>query len=432
MKKIGILTFTWAATMVLAYFIGSSNSGHTALRGEHSILGPAAAATPTSLRLNRTDLKELAAKDSASESDTVPLASIDALSQKRIQELALEAVRDPNPLKRSLAFSRMLESITPETAPLMMQSLMDERADRDELRLFRYAWASIDPEGAIQQAMTYDDKRRQHDALEESITGWASTSPEEAMAWVDAIEDPKERERFRDDLVSGMADHDIAGATDYVVELAAAGDQRADDYLEDVAREQLRNGNLQHSVQWAEDLPEGELRGQAMDAVANRYVNQDPEAAAAWAARYAEEDYAARVVEEVGDEWAERDPVASVDWLASLPEGRGQREGIHSALGEWARDDPTAASSYLANLDSSPFRDAAASGFSRAIARENPTAAIAWAEAIGETEARINTLTRVAQDWYRRDAEAAAVWLESSGLPQEAVTSVLDSRNRRR
>ena len=43
-----------------------------------------------------------------------------------------------------------------------------------------------------------------------------------------------------------------------------------------------------------------------MDQVANRYVNVDPEGAAAWAERYAGEDYAARVIEEVGDEWAEQ------------------------------------------------------------------------------------------------------------------------------
>lgn len=351
----------------------------------------------------------------------------------QLEALAVEAFNDPSQLTRSLAFAKMLESLTPENAQAAMEAMRAHRASGDQWELFRYAWGAVDPDGAMEYAKSLDE-RRQRGAISNVLMGWASTNPKEAIAWVNQLGDEESKSRYRGTLVSGLADYDIGTATSYVFDLAAKGDRYAARYLESVTGEQLRSGTIQDAILWTESMPRGELRGQAMDRVANRFVAEDPEAAAAWAAKYASDEHGVRVIEEVGDEWAERDPKAAVEWLRGLPQGRGQEEGMRSALGEWARRDFTAAGEYIQNMPASSTRDAAMSGYAQNVVRRDPQAAVAWANSIGQDELRVQTLERTAREWYRRDPKAAAVWLQASNLPAEAksrVTARRDDRRRR-
>ena len=414
----------WASAVILAYGSGRWQTNRTADSTTTNTVSLQSEGAGSSL----LGTSRLADKD-AIDSDATPIGH-SALSHRDLQALATESITSPNPLTRSKAFAKLLESLTPENALEIMKALQDGRADRDQRDLFRYAWASIDPQGALANALSMEGRDKQH-AVGETITGWASTNPEDAKAWVDAVENDKERSRYREDLVSGMADHDIGEATDYVFELAEQGDREADDYLEAVTREQLRKGPTKDAMRWAESMPDGKLKGQAMDSVAGRLVGEDPEGAAAWATRFVNEPYAERVIEEVGDEWAERDPEASVAWLRSLPEGDAQAEGLASALDEWVDRDPLAASEFLTSMDTSPMKDSAIGGFARSIARKDPEAAVLWASTIEQEKLRIETLERTAREWFRRDADAATSWLDNSGLPTQTQDNLrkLDKRS---
>lgn len=353
------------------------------------------------------------------------------LSGARLEELATEALTDTSQLKRSLAFSKLLGSLTSENALEVMEMMRTHGANGDQWELFRYAWGAADPAGAMSDAMAIEGRNRSG-AMSDTLTGWASQDPASAMDWFATLENEDERNRFRGDLVSGLADHDIGIATNYVMELAAQGDKNAGRYLESIAGEQLRSGDMNAAIAWSEGLPSGELKFQAMDRVASRYVNDDPEAAAAWAASYATDDAAARIIEEVGDEWAERDPVAAVAWLDGLPEGQGREEGMRSAIGEWARRDSVASGEYLLAMPNSTFKDSAVSGYAQNVVREDPEAAIEWANSIGSQDLRLQTLARTGREWMRRDREAAMVWLSSSNLPEEVQVQVKSGGRRRR
>ncbi|MEM7385155.1 MAG: hypothetical protein AAF514_09450 [Verrucomicrobiota bacterium] len=329
-----------------------------------------------------------------------------------------------------MAMSKLLESLTPDNALTILDALKDQKADGEQWELFRYAWAVADPENAMQHALRLEGRTRRN-AIEDTLAGWASRSPDEALEWVNSLENSDEQERFRGSFLEGLADHDIGQATDYVMERSKAGDKQAHRYMETVTREQLRRGSIEEAARWSEDLPDGKLKGQAMDHVAGRFVHQSPEAAAAWAAQYAEASYGARVIEEVGDEWAERDPSAAVAWLQSLPEGKGQTEGMESALEEWAGRDPTSASEFLITMGDSELKDSAVSGFARRVVREDPEAAMAWANTIDQPEMRTKTMTTAAREWLRRDREAATNWLESSNLPSETMNAILHGGKRR-
>jgi hypothetical protein len=349
----------------------------------------------------------------------------------RLEALGAEALTDVSQLKRSLAFSKLLGSLTSENAQEVMEMMRSHGANGDQWELFRYAWGAADPTGAMSAAMAIEGRNRSG-AMSDTLTGWASQDPVSAMTWFDTLENEDEKNRFRGDLVAGLADHDIGTATSFVLELAAQGDKNAGRYLESIAGEQLRSGDISAAIAWSEGLPTGALKFQAMDRVASRYVNDDPEAAAAWASSYATNDAAANVIEEVGDEWAERDPVSAVAWLNGLPDGRGREDGMRSAIGEWARRDPVASGEYLLAMPNSSLKDSAVSGFARNVVREDPETAIQWASSIGSPDLRQQTLQQTAREWMRRDREAAIAWLGTSGLSEEVQNQVKSGGRRRR
>ncbi len=371
-----------------------------------------------------------AAGDQAIGSSPIGMAA-GPLSEADIKTIAKEAFSDPNPLKRELAFARLLEGLTPENAAQIREQMREGRASGDQWRLFQYAWGAVDGPGAIAVAQEIERKDWRERAVSEALSGWASADPQQAIDWLGELP-AEERGRFQDELVGGLADHNIDIASNYVLELAAAGDRRSSDLMGIVAGEQLRKEGPLVAASWAERLPDGAAKGSALDRVANAYVDRDPAAAAAWAAQFATADYGSRVIEEVGDEWAERDPAASVAWLESLPDSKGTREGFESALGEWVRKDPTTASQYLIDMPASETKDMAVNGFVSRLAWEDPQSAIAWAETIQQEETRMEALTRVGYAYYRRDRDAATEWLATSGLSEDAQKKIIESRSRGR
>ena len=368
----------------------------------------------------------LSAKSAEAASATDAITSRPAsLTPSQIDVLAKEAFTDPNPLTRSRAFAKLLESMTPENAGALMESLKSNRAGGDEMRLFLYAWGAMDSAGALAHAETLEgrDKTR---FLQSALPGWASKNPDAAIAWLNTMAEGEEKERYRGSLVSGLADRDIGLATSYVLARGAAGDKEADEYIETIAMEQLRKNGPAASVLWGESLPEGPLKNEALEEIADAYVQRDPAAAAAWAEKYATANTGAGIVEEIGEEWAQRDPKAAVTWLNGLPDGPAKSEGTFSALREWTRRDPTAASEYLAVLPASASKDSAVSGFARSLAREDPESAIIWAKTITNETSRVQTLTQAGQAWFRRDPAAATTWLQSAQLPAATQQAILN------
>jgi len=201
----------------------------------------------------------LSVKSTEASSAAIAVASrTTPLTAGQIDLLAKEAFTDPNPLIRSRAFAKLLESMTPENVGALMESLKTNHADGDEMQLFLYAWGAMDSAGALAHAETLEgrDKAR---FLQSALPGWASKNPDAAIAWLNTMAEGEEKERFRGSLVGGLADRDIGLATSYVLARGAAGDKEADEYIQTIAGEQLRKSGPAASVLWGESLPEGQL-----------------------------------------------------------------------------------------------------------------------------------------------------------------------------
>lgn len=349
------------------------------------------------------------------------------MSEAQLETLAHEAFKSGSPLARRDAFGRLLEALTPENATTIREFLTSNKADKEQWRDFHYAWGMIDGETALKHGM----ETKEYD-MSYTMSGWASAYPDQARQFLANLpEDVKtDRELLKRSLVAGVADRDPMLAADLVYSMASQGEQRAAEYMSEVAGEVMRTMDATEAALWSQGLPDGDLKGAAMDRVAHHYVEQDPQAAAAWAERFAGESYAGRVIEEVGDEWAKRDPAAAVNWLETLPEGGGQSSGLTSAYGRWAYHDAVAAGERLAAMPRSEQRDAAISGYVNGLSYRDPASAIDWANSIAQDNLRNRALTRAGQALFRRDQEAARAWVVNSGLPPEAQKQVLNPPRR--
>ena len=130
-----------------------------------------------------------------------------ASASKNLDRLAEQALRDPSPITRRLAFSRLLEALTPENAGEIRAKLVALGADRDQWRDFHYSWGAISGKAAFDHAATSDEPD-----LAATMTGWAAANPGDALAMLDKL--PPEMQGQRDELtasiVSGLAHRDAA------------------------------------------------------------------------------------------------------------------------------------------------------------------------------------------------------------------------------
>ena len=432
MKKTLLLHACWAVAVLAAFGLGTKSgpssaaatADEAAAAGKSRLSSRSSDSGPDGLSSRRGDREAASSRDSSALGRLFGATA----SADNLEALFDQALRDPNPITRRLAFSKLLESMTAENAAGMREQLVALGADPDQWRDFHYAWGALDGQAAFDHAANSPERD-----LADTMTGWAAANPAEALALLDNL--PENMQGQRDELtasvVAGLADTDRGMATDLVLRLGQEGNARAGNLMEIVANETLRAEGPEAASRWSESLPDGPLKGTAMGRVADAYARKDPEAAARWAQEFAGEAYAARAIEQIGGRWARSNPVAAVGWLEELPPGNGQTAGLRNAFGDWEDRDPVAAGEYLLAMPQSPQRDSSISGFATGYAWQNPQVAIAWAQEIRDPALRESSLTRAGQAFYRRDPEGAVAWLENSGLPEEARQRVLQPDRQR-
>ena len=432
MKKMLIIHGCWTVAVFAAFtlglrMVGPQSAGFSEGKSASNAFR-STALSQESGRDARTTRSGLRPEEDGTVSKLEDLFGSIASASKSLDLLAEQALRDPNPITRRLAFSRLLEALTPENAEAIRSKLVSLGADGEQWRDFHYSWGAMSGQAAFDHAAASDEPD-----LAATMTGWAAANPTEALAMLDRL--PPEMQGQRDELtasiVAGLANRDPNTATDLVLRLGQEGNGRAGNLMEIVANQTLRSQGPEQASQWAELLPDGPLKGTAMARIAESYARKDPLAAAEWAQRFADKDYATRTIEQIGGRWAQSDPVAAVGWLENLPSGGGQTAGLRNAFSDWEDTDPAAAGAYLLGMPQSEKRDSAISGFATGYAWQNPQLAIAWAQDIQDPSLRQSSLTSAARAFFRRDPDGARAWLETSGLPAETRQQIADANNRR-
>lgn len=413
----------WGFTSICAFGLGAVLIPSSGLVSDVSAGEPSANAADSS-RLpadRRTAERDRPPADSPAGRNISKSAGVD------LESLANQAFRDPDPIKRRLAFSKLLEAMTPENALRLRERLVEIGADGDQWRDFHYRWGAIAGQDAFEAATGMKERD-----LAGTMAGWASTNPAEAIDMLRNLPSTLEGQRaeLTRGLVTGLASSDRAVASDFVLNLGKQGDKNAPGLMEIVANEAIRSDGPEAASQWSDSLPNGPLKGAAMGRIASGFVRLNPAAAAAWAQTHASEDYATRAIERISSGWTARAPQDAVRWLESLPPGNGQTAGLQTAFNDWEDRDPRSAADYLLSMPSSEQRDKSISGFANGYAWQDPQMAIQWANEIADPGIRERTVTWSGQIFFRQNPEAARTWLASSNLPAEVQEKILNPPRR--
>ena len=402
----------------------------------------------------RTKSLSIAGKNNGirSQIKSLPTSKNTSTASAPTNQLINNYLSSSDPIEKNLLFAQMLIGLNADNASEIYESLkenLDGRERSRKMELFFQAWGRADGESAIKMALSNNSERNRGRGGQgnnmyaySALSAWASVDPESAMKTISNLEDDRQKSFLTYGLINGLAKSDARAATDYVLEMEANreteeqpnGVLRRGDvtqrYISQIASEQLKKG-VSTAIEWAEALPDGELKSSAFDQVTESYVRSDIDAAKKWVSSNAEKEYAQRAVSEVASHLSRENPQDAVDWASSLPTN-AQGQAYREVMQNWTRNDPEAASNHLVAMKPSEARDSAVSSFAASLDREDPKSAATWAATIDNEETRINTLKTVAQSWMRTDAETAKAWLPNSGLPQETQTAILETPTRGR
>jgi hypothetical protein len=167
------------------------------------------------------------------------------------------------------------------------------------------------------------------------------------------------------------------------------------------------------AVAWAQALPKGAAKAQALVQVSYRWAEVDPKAAAACAAR--QDDLA--LLQAVAITWAASDPKSAAAWALELPAGERQNSAMAGAAAVWAQKEPAKAAAYANSLPEGEARNQARVSVASMWASSDPAEAAKWVEQFAEGAVREQAFERVINAWAAADAGEASQWLQR--LPED-------------
>jgi hypothetical protein len=212
----------------------------------------------------------------------------------------------------------------------------------------------------------------------------------------------------------------------------------------------------QAALTWAHQLPEGEMRSNALQFAVEQWARKDPEAAfhhAQELPRLREKD---AVLEGIISVWSLNDPKSAVEFIDQLPSGPSKAAMLQAALVAWGLGDIKSAMPRIQEISSikernvvlnqvlwawvkadpdsvlkwtqglpSNERDAVRSRALDALARSNPAWAAEWLDKISDYPRKNDAIQEVVFYWQQKDPEAAWRWTQK--LPDSEFKNQISS-----
>jgi hypothetical protein len=110
---------------------------------------------------------------------------------------------------------------------------------------------------------------------------------------------------------------------------------------------------------------------------------------------------------------AERNLSQAREWAQNLPEGELRDRALSQVAERWVQDDAPAASEWIRTLPDGEMKDNVARTLCNAISRRDPASAFQWAQSIGQENVRFDALGRVVEHWREQDPDAAKAAVDS-------------------
>lgn len=336
--------------------------------------------------------------------------------------------RGASPIERYQSLSSLLENLTPENLPRVLEAFKDLPPTTDylnEYQMLLYAWSKFDRAGAIDfveslvgEGQGGELSLTQEELLKPVVSSWASENPKQALAWYEYLPKEQQTHHLKLSLMSGWATNDPQGAADYLQTQPA--DQNRE-YLAGQIASHLFKQSPEGAARWAEGLKEPKFKEQVFEELAEDWVSVDPDGVAKWLGEHVHQAYAWEAVEDLGRGWVASDSEAATEWFEALPDGPAKMQGIEKMALSWAEHDLPAMGEWLNTLPDSSTTDRGVKAYSERLVEQAPQAAVESALGIVNDDLRNETVQDLAQEWYANDPESALGWAEENAYPSEAL-----------
>ena len=397
MNKILIICIL-ALVGLLGYWAGLKNSSGSSL-SDSSELDNVKSSKSDSLQNmkseNELDFESNAQNFSVTSADgeTLPVPT-----RNQTRKDLLRQVGSNDPLEQMSAFVQLCQNLDDETIKVMIEAY--EKKDWDGidamlfLNYFTYAWARYDPIAALEWSKTRDPFLEQDLVSEAMLSGWASVNPQAALSWARENESLKDEEQKRGNklligVMKGMAETDLAGATELMKELNYVL------YLENAASTLMAsvwaNGE-QAAIDWVDSFPEGKARNSAYEALGKRLIREDIDRAVEWVDSMDESEIKTKIARETAEAMVILSPKKAADWVARMPVGEARSASMERVVSEWVEQDPVATAEWLNQFPNDQSIDGALAIFAREVAEKQPQSALQWAQSIEDSQRRERVL----------------------------------------
>lgn len=271
-------------------------------------------------------------------------------------------------------------------------------AHREQVIVQLFArWGEIDPEMAMEHAQGVEKVSVQTEAVKAVLGAWVERDAASAERWVAALPDGLLKNSAWETLISAIA----VSNPRHALALAAEREmnwERVDTMAHDIFAGWIGT-NPQEAATHALQLAPGQLRTQALLAVANEWARVDLRAALAWAEALPDQDYEVKPRGTVGvspiygvlDTWVTMDSTAAVNWLAQLPDDDQRKAALVSNVRtflSFTNPSPATAMQLAMMLPEGPDREGALQGFAQNLARLEPASALEWLRQQTDMETR--------------------------------------------
>lgn len=326
------------------------------------------------------------------------------------------ASNSPTPLSESAKAREVLPKV-----PL---TPLAEEAMCAELK----ALGATDTTRALQFVQNASTPRQRENFRNAVLQGWASRDPKAAATWALANVRPEER-RVAVEAIAAGAINRPDDAVQAFNHLMAADPQLTSDYGNSLAFAFARAGQFETASQFAAAGPL-EYRAAWLSSVFNQWATYQPQASLAALNQIKDPAAQHEAMQGIIAGWSSSDPAGLVAYAETLPSGEMRLNALRDGLSQWVYRDPKTATEWMDKHDPNPDLDAGAAAVAvlPALIEKKPDIAASWAESIVDPELRINTLLDLIRIWGTRDIAAARNYAATTpALPADRRELALSS-----
>jgi hypothetical protein len=305
-------------------------------------------------------------------------------------------------------------------------------------------WANLDGPGALQYVSGMDEGEAKIQAMSTVAGVLVNSNPQLLAQQASILSGSRSDRELVQDLANSWAQSDVQSALawanqlpDGIVkndalsiirfQLAKQNPQAASVEINQLPAGDTRNSlisnlaaqwglaNPQDAINWANTLPENEKK-LAMSNLIGAWAQNDPLAAGTFAAQMPSGEAQNQATMSVVESWTAKDPKAAADWVLQFSDTELQEQGIREIIRSWAATDAASAEKWAEALPEGTTRDSALENFVESVAYWSPSKATGAVEFIQDTSKRQQSMETIMRSWSEIDPNAAQNWVENLNI----------------